>query len=405
MYKLEQNLLENYAQVMVRYALNNGAGIKKGDTVFLVGQECSKDLYMEICKEIWSCGGNVIMRYLPDEVDRSGLNRSLLEIGTHEQITFFPQSFWQGVTDAMDHIMFILADPDIHRLEDIPAEKITQFESAYGPFRKMRDEKETRGALSWTLCIYGTQSMADEASLSIEDYWEQIIQACYLREADPVATWKATQKEIKRITNELTNLSIETVHVEGEGVDLEIKIGEHRKWLGGTGHNIPSFEIFTSPDWRGTNGFIRFNQPLYDSGKRISGIELQFKNGIVVSASAKENEAALFAMLSVPNADKIGEFSLTDRRLSRITKPMANPLFDENMSGLYGNTHIALGSSYKTAFAGNMQTMEEKEFAALGFNQCPPIHVDIISTTYREVTAKFFNGNKKVIYRNGEFVI
>jgi aminopeptidase len=57
-------------------------------------------------------------------------------------------------------------------------------------------------------------------------------------------------------------MQIEWVHVVGEDVDLRVKIGEKRKWLGGSGRNIPSFEVFTSPDWRGTNGWIRYNMPL-----------------------------------------------------------------------------------------------------------------------------------------------
>jgi aminopeptidase len=72
-----------------------------------------------------------------------------------------------------------------------------------------------------------------------------------------------------------------------------VKIGEKRQWVGGTGRNIPSFEIFTSPDWRGTDGWIRFNQPLYAYGTLIEGVELEFKKGIIVKAMAKKNEKVL----------------------------------------------------------------------------------------------------------------
>ncbi len=96
MYTLDEKLLNNYAKVMVHYALNNGKGIKKGETVLLVGQECSKDLYAEISKEIWKAGGNILHRYLPDEVERYGTNRSLLEIGTDEQLAFFSGKILAG---------------------------------------------------------------------------------------------------------------------------------------------------------------------------------------------------------------------------------------------------------------------------------------------------------------------
>jgi aminopeptidase len=247
--------------------------------------------------------------------------------------------------------------------------------------------------------------MADEAGLSLEEYWEQIIEACYLRESDPVAKWKQVQKEIEEIKDKLDALEIDTLHIKGEDVDLQIKIGEHRKWLSGGGKNIPSFEIFTSPDWRGTNGFIHFNQPLYYSGKRIAGVSLRFENGFVIESSATENEDALKEMIAQENADKVGEFSLTDKRHSRITKFMATTLFDENTGGEFGNTHIALGNAYKDTFTGDMSTVTDEQWAEMGYNSCPKVHTDIISTTDRTVTAKLTDGSERVIYSNGQFVV
>jgi aminopeptidase len=270
---------------------------------------------------------------------------------------------------------------------------------------KMREEKEQAGKLSWSLCLYGTQSMADEAGLTLDEYWEQIIEACYLREDDPVTKWKAVQREIEDIKDKLDALEIEKLHIKGDDVDLEVQIGAHRKWLSGGGKNIPSFEIFTSPDWRGTNGSISFNQPLYYSGKRISGVSLQFENGVVVTSSATENEDALKEMIGQENANKVGEFSLTDKRHSRITKFMATTLFDENMGGEFGNTHIALGNAYKDTFTGDMSTVTDEQWAAMGYNSCPKVHTDIISTSNRIVTATLRDNTQRVIYKEGIFML
>jgi len=405
MMKLDQKLLENYARVMVHYALNNGEGIRKGDTVFLVGQENTKDLFMEMAKEVYEAGGNLLTHYTPDNLKGNSIIRHLLENGTDEQVGFFATPYWKGIVDATDHILFILSEPDIHYLEGIPASKISRMNSARAPYMKMREQKEQAGKLSWALCLYGTPSMAEEAGLSLEEYWEQIIEACYLREDDPVAKWKAVQKEIDAFKDKLDALEIETVHVKGADVDLHIKIGPNRKWLSGGGKNIPSFEIFTSPDWRGTNGIIRFNQPLYYSGKRIAGIELQFENGVVIAAKAAENEDALKEMIAQENADKVGEFSLTDRRHSRITRFMANTLFDENMGGAFGNTHIALGNAYKDTYPGDYGTVTDEQWAEMGYNSCPKVHTDIISTSDRTVTARLRNGAEQVIYKDGQFLL
>ncbi len=400
-----ENMLKKYAQVMVHYGLNNGKGINKGETVFLVGQECAKDLFMAIAKEIYAAGGNLISHYQPNNTRQDGLVRFLLENGSDEQVSFFPKLYWQGVVDSVDHILFIISDPDIHALEGLPAARISMMNSARAPYMAMREKKEQAGKLSWTLCLYGTASAAEEAGLPLDEYWEQIIEACYLREDDPVTKWKNIQAEIETIKHKLDALQIEKLHIKGVDADLEIRLGKNRQWLGGTGRNIPSFEVFISPDWRGTQGRINFNQPLYYSGKRIAGVSLVFENGVVVASSATENEDALKEMIAQDNADKVGEFSLTDRRHSRITKFMATTLFDENMGGEFGNTHIALGNAYKDSFPGNIAAITEEQWKEMGYNACPKVHTDIVSTTNRTVTATLPDGSQKIIYSNGEFLL
>src|SRR3989338_941026 len=107
-------------------------------------------------------------------------------------------------------------------------------------------------------------------------------------------------------------------------------------------------------------------------------------------------------MIATKGADKVGEYSLTDKRFSRITKFMADTLFDENMGGPEGNTHLALGAPYKEAYAGDISKLTRKQFAALGFNDSS-VHTDIISTTRRTVTAHLKGGAQKVIYKHGQF--
>ena len=109
-------------------------------------------------------------------------------------------------------------------------------------------------------------------------------------------------------------------------------------------------------------------------------------------------------MIATEGADKIGEYSLTDRRHSRITKFMAETLYDENIGGPEGNTHLALGRAYEDTFSGNVAKLTKKQSKALGFNDSS-VHTDIISTTKRTVTAHLKNGTQKVIYTDGEFVL
>jgi aminopeptidase len=107
-------------------------------------------------------------------------------------------------------------------------------------------------------------------------------------------------------------------------------------------------------------------------------------------------------MIATDGADRVGEFSLTDKRFSRITRFMAQTLYDENVGGPFGNTHIALGRSYQDAYSGDIASVQPEEWERLGFNNSS-VHTDIVSTTDRVVTAQLRGGGERVIYRDGEF--
>ena len=107
-------------------------------------------------------------------------------------------------------------------------------------------------------------------------------------------------------------------------------------------------------------------------------------------------------MVATENADKVGEFSLTDRRFSRITKFMAETLYDENVGGPFGNTHIALGKLLPRLLRRRPGSVAPAEWERLGFNESS-VHTDIVSTTDRSVTATLRDGSERVIYAGGEF--
>lgn len=392
-------ILEAYARVLVRFALGSGEGIKKEEVVFLEVPECAKPLLIALQKEVLRAGGHYITHYLPDDVARH-----FYDLAEEHHLDFFPEQYMKGKVSQADHRLVILAETNKRELEGIHPSKIIRKSKAQKPYREWLEEKENKGKFTWTLALYGTSSAAAEAGLTLEEYWEQIIRACYLDYPDPVSKWKESFVEIKRLQDALNALDIVKLRVNSQHADLTIGIGKNRRWLGGSGRNIPSFELFISPDWRMTEGKILFDQPLYRYGNLIEGISLTFKNGVVVEARAKKGEDILREMISVESADKIGEFSLTDMRLSRITKFMAETLFDENFGGKYGNTHVALGSAYKDSFPGDAASVRKEQWASMGYNESV-VHTDIISTEDRVVTAQLADGSERVIYRQGKFTL
>jgi len=242
-----------------------------------------------------------------------------------------------------------------------------------------------------------------QANLSIDEYSKQIIKACFLDDKDPVRKWKEIYKNSMEIKKWINSLNIDTFRIESASMDLEIKLGDKRRFLGVSGHNIPSFEIFTSPDYRYTKGIYFSNLPSYRSGNYVENIRIEFKNGKAIKVSAKRGEEFVRKILNTDEgACRIGEFSLTDIRFSKINRFMADTLFDENHGGKYGNCHIAVGDSYTETYSADVSKLNEKEKENLGFNNSA-IHWDLVNTENKKVTAKLRNGNIITIYENGVF--
>ena len=121
--------------------------------------------------------------------------------------------------------------------------------------------------------------------------------------------------------------------------------------------------------WRGTRGKYYADQPSYRTGNYVRGVSLEFEKGVGVKASAETGEDFLKKQLAMDRgADRIGEFSLTDRRFSQIDKFMANTLYDENFGGAHGNCHVALGSAYSDSYNGNPGDLTKAMKNKLGFN-------------------------------------
>ncbi|MBS3809754.1 MAG: aminopeptidase, partial [Desulfobacterales bacterium] len=271
------------------------------------------------------------------------------------------------------------------------------------PLRDILDRREETGEFSWTLGMYPTEALAGHAGMTASEYADQVVKACFLNRRDPVEQWHSVYKNAQSIKKWLNSLPIKTLHVESAHIDLEITPGEHRRWIGISGHNIPSFEIFLSPDWRGTRGVYFADQPTYRSGNLVEKIRLEFDKGKVVSADAETGSDFLRKLLQIDQgASRIGEFSLTDRRFSRISRFMANTLYDENFGGKYGNCHIALGNSYSDTYDGKPSDLTANTKKQLGFNDSA-LHWDIVNTEKKRVTARLADGSRTVIYENGLF--
>ncbi|MBA4390386.1 MAG: aminopeptidase [Syntrophus sp. (in: bacteria)] len=331
-----------------------------------------------------------------------GMEHNFYEKANEQQLTFLPpgeKELYQNINGRI----FLRAPESLTHLKDIDPMKIGKVLVSRKPLKDILDKREEENRYSWTLCTLPTPELAKQAKMTLRQYTDQIIKGCYLDKGDPVGEWNSIHKNVTDIKKWLNSLKVKSFHMESEQVDLRITPGTKRKWAGVSGHNIPSFEVFFSPDWRGTEGTYFANLPSFRSGNYVEGVRITFTKGKAVKVEAKAGEDFARKQLSMDQgACRVGEFSLTDRRFSRIDRFMADTLFDENFGGKYGNCHVALGSSYTDTYSGDLAEMTGALKKKLGFNDSA-LHWDLVNTENKTITAHLTSGKKIVIYEKGIF--
>ncbi|MFA5138407.1 MAG: aminopeptidase [Elusimicrobiota bacterium] len=315
---------------------------------------------------------------------------------------------WPGekeLYEGLNGLIALRAPMSLTHLKDIPPGRIGEVTVAKKSLRDILDRREEHGRFSWTLCTWPTEVPARNARLPLKAYASQIVKACFLDDRDTVGRWKSVHRDAMEIKAWLKGLRMRTIRLQTRSMDLEVRLGEHRKFQGVSGRNIPSFEIFTSPDCRGTRGVYYSNLPSFRNGNYVEGIRLEFKDGDALKVSAKKGEEFTRKTLALdPGARRIGELSLTDVRFSKIDKFMADTLFDENFGGPYGNCHIAMGASYSDTFDGDPSKLTRSRKKALGFNDSSH-HWDIVNTEDKTVTACLRGGKRVTVYDKGRFKV
>ncbi len=400
MYTPSHEILEKYANVLINFALRWWKWIKKWDTVFIQIPECAKPFLIPLQTAILKAWWYPVIQYLPDWIARN-----FYENASDGQLSFVPEEYQKWKIESMTHLVRIISDADLHELDWIDPHKIMKKTQANGEFRYLRDKKESEWKFSRVGCLYGTEAMAKEAWLSLEEYWNQIISACFLDEKNPVQKRKEINAETHRVKDKLNELKLEYVHVIWPDEDLKLKIWADRLWEAWWWCNIPSFEVFTSPDCRDVNGRMKCNQPLYRYWSLVEWIRLEFKDWKLISAHADKNDEILQEMVKIEWMDHLWEFSLTDARISKITHFMAETLFDENVGWEYGNTHIALWRWFDECYAWDKNRLEDVNFKKSIWLNTSPEHVDVISTAKRKVIWILSDGKEILIYENGKFMI
>lgn len=391
--------LEKYADVLLWGLTTARTGrFRKNDIVLIQGDLGAAKLARFLQAKILDMGMHPIVRFgLTSEMEKA-----FYEKANHKQLIFEAP----GAKELHANIngsLYIFAPESLTHLSDIDPKKIAKTAVARKPLRDLLRKREEKGTFGWTLCMLPTPELAKHAGLSMRQYTNQVIKACYLDQDDPVQAWKRIYKDAMAVKKWINSMDVAYFHIESKSIDLRITPGKRRRWLGISGHNIPSFELFVSPDWRGTEGVYFANQPSFRSGNLVEGVRLEFRKGKVIKIKARKGEDFAMKQLSMDKgAKQIGEFSLTDKRFSKIDKFMANTLYDENHGGRYGNCHIALGASYSDTYDSGSSKLTEKRKREAGLNDSA-LHWDLVNTEKKTVTAHLTSGERVIVYDDGMF--
>ena len=391
--------LDRYADVLL-WGLTTARKrtFKKFDVVVLRYYQPARPLANILFERLIQQGLNPVQRVL----ETPEMEKSYYTHATARQLAFVPP----GEEELHRHLagsIMLYAPESLTHLGGVDPQKIGKTAVARKFLRDVLDSREAHGFFGWTLCVFPTMALARHARMSLKSYSRQIASACFLDQPEPVKTWQNIHQKVHSIKKWLNGMPVESIHVESRNIDLSITPGTKRKWLGLSGRNIPSFEVFISPDWRGTRGVFYADQPSFRSGHLVSGVRLEFSKGVVTNVQAKKGADFVRSQLKMDaGARRLGEFSLTDRRFSCINVFMANTLFDENFGGRHGNCHVALGSSYADSYQGRPGDLDDSLKKTLGFNQSA-LHWDLVNTEEKRVSALLKGGRQITIYENGEF--
>lgn len=267
----------------------------------------------------------------------------------------------------------------------------------------------------WVICAYPNKRWAEflfkNDVYAYSKLYDYIINMCMIDSDNPIKQWDECIKEINERKLKLQNMQIDKLLYKNDlGTDFEIGFPKNYKWINldkkdNSGNsiivNMPSYEIFTTPDYRTANGIVFSSKPLVFQGNIIDKFYIEFKDGIAVKYKAKTGNEILKQLIENNiNSNRLGEVALVNHNspISNTGIVFYNTLFDENAS-----CHLALGKGNPSTI-DNYQNLTQKDLDNSGINNSN-VHVDfMIGTPDLEIIADTQKGKKK-IFKKGNFNI
>jgi aminopeptidase len=275
-------------------------------------------------------------------------------------------------------------------LKDCPADKISAIGQSANKqiityLESLRKYKNTWSIVTipnpkWAAKIFNQQ----ESNELTEKLWQVLIKICMLDKADPIAAWQKFGTELQNRAKKLTELNLDKLIFTGPETNLEIGLNKNCRWTGGPKTlddgrtifvNIPTAEIFTTPDYRRTKGKVKIYKPVKVLESIVENASFEFKDGKVVAFEADKGQDIIDKYLKIDDGAKmLGEIALVavDSPIAATNLIFNNILLDENAA-----SHLALGSGIPNLLENAASLSSDKDLKKAGCN-ISLVHTDFM---------------------------
>jgi aminopeptidase len=345
--------LERYAEL----ALRVGANVEAGQNVFIVSQIEHAPLARALTRAAYAAGA----RYVDVTYRDQHVRKAMIELGPDEALTYTPD-WLKARAEALNGAAMIATtgDPEPELLADLDGERVGK--------AQMKEVTEiVRGhmiarTINWSGVAYPSAGWANEmfGEPDVERLWEAVAFCTRLDEPDPVAAWREHMARLERRAATLNELAFDAVHYRGPGTDFTIGLLPNARWMSALFHtaegreyvpNMPTEEIFTTPDRRRAEGTIASSLPLALLGDIVKGLQVTVKDGRIVNIDAEHGAELVRSQTSSDEgASYFGEIALVDgsSRVGKTGITFFDTLYDENAT-----CHIAYGFGIPEVFEGD----------------------------------------------------
>jgi aminopeptidase len=351
-----QSSLERLADLIVNF----GANVQKGQILELSSGLGKEKLTRAITSSAYRRGAKFVDVYYWDP----HLKRARVQYAADEVLDFVPA--WYGeralqLGEDRGATISLTGPVAPHLYDDLDPERLGR--DVFPRVKEWTTVINER-TVNWCVAPCPTKTWAKlvhpnlEAEAALEKLWEQVVHICRLDEDEPEEAWGDRNKALKGAAERLTERHFDAIHFEGPGTDLTIGLLPRSRWIGGAEEtvdgiphmaNLPTEEVFTSPDPERVEGTVRATKPLYTQGRIIEGLTVRFEGGRAVQVEADSDSTAETLRTLIKQDEggaRLGELALVDRegRIGPLDTVFYDTLLDENAS-----SHIALGSAYDAA--------------------------------------------------------